>query len=56
MTIEYKRAWSSKGQCVICGKWVRRGEYFWSSGTDGHGDLTGLVHKDCKIKAEGKEG
>ena len=43
----YKRARGLKGQCEVCHKWVRKGDYFTTSGTDGHGALTGLTHKDC---------
>ena len=50
----YKRARSLKGRCEICQKWVRKGESFTTTGTDGHGALTGLAHKDCMEKK--KEG
>ena len=43
----YKKARSSKGWCEICGHFVNKGDYFTTSGPDGHGALTGLTHKDC---------
>ena len=47
----YKKARSSRGWCEICHHWVHKGEYYTTSGTDGHGALTGLVHQTC-VKAD----
>ena len=46
----YKRARGVKGHCEICRGWVRKGDYFTTTGTDGHGAITGLTHKDCSDK------
>ena len=43
----YKKARDLKGQCEACRQWVRKGDYFTTSGNDGHGALTGLRHKSC---------
>ena len=50
--IKYKKARGLKGHCEICGRWVTKGEYFTTSGTDGHGAITNLAHRDCKAKKE----
>ena len=47
----YKRARCLKGLCEVCHRYVRKGEYFTTTGTDGHGALTGLAHNDCPKEA-----
>ena len=48
----YKRARGIKGHCEVCGRWVIRGDYFTTTGTDGYGGLCGLTHKDCHNTVE----
>ena len=50
----YTKARQLKGKCEICGHWVRKRDSFTTSGTDGHGALTGLAHKECKEKQKGE--
>ena len=43
----YKEARSLKGRCEVCGLWISKGDYYSTTGSDGHGALCGLTHKDC---------
>ena len=43
----YKKARSLKGQCEICGHYIRKGDSYSTTGSDGHSALCGLRHKKC---------
>ncbi len=47
----YKKARIFKGLCEVCQRCVQKGDFYTTSGTDGHGALTNLRHKGC---SEGK--
>ena len=41
------KARSLKGVCEVCGKYIKKGNCYSTTGSDGHGALCGLTHKDC---------
>jgi len=48
----YKRARTVRGRCEKCGRWVIKGDYYTTTGTDGYGGITGLAHKDCRVRVK----